>query len=73
MLSGVTLTARQIDFVERILDYLTASGKMDPALLYETPFTDAAPNGISDVFDDDLVTHIIDTLATFEPCLAHAS
>lgn len=66
-LAGVALSARQIDFVERILDYLTASGKMDPALLYEPPFTDAAPNGISDVFDTKTVTHIIDTIAEFEP------
>jgi type I restriction enzyme R subunit len=66
-LAGVALSARQIDFVERILDYLTASGKMDPALLYEPPFTDAAPNGISDVFDTKTVTHIIDTIAQFEP------
>lgn len=67
VLEGVTLTARQIDFVERILDYLTTSGKMDPALLYEPPFTDAAPNGISDVFDGDVVTSIVATLEGFEP------
>lgn len=68
-LAGVTLSARQIDFVERILDYLTASGKMDPALLYEPPFTDATPNGISDLFDGDVVTSIVTTLEGFEPRL----
>lgn len=71
-LAGVTLSARQIEFVERILDYLTASGRMDPALLYEPPFTDAAPNGISDVFEGDVVSSIIDTLTGFEPRLAVA-
>lgn len=66
-LSNVTLSARQIDFVEQILDHLTASGTMDPALLYEPPFTDGAPNGVSDVFERDVVTTIVDTLAEFEP------
>ena len=66
-LSSVTLSARQIDFVEQILDHLTASGTMDPALLYEPPFTDGAPNGVSDVFERDVVTTIVDTLADFGP------
>lgn len=72
-LAGMTLSARQIDFVERILDYLTASGKMDPALLYEPPFTDAAPNGISDVFSGEHVTIIVETLESFEPRFGLAS
>ncbi len=72
-LVGTTLSARQIDFVERIVDYLTKSGKMDPAALYEPPFTDAAPNGVSDMFDGALVTRLIDTLEFFEPRLDLAS
>jgi type I restriction enzyme R subunit len=66
------LSPRQIDFVARIVDYLTASGKMDAAALYEPPFTDSAPNGISDVFDGDSVTRIVDTLESFEPRLGLA-
>jgi type I restriction enzyme R subunit len=68
-LAGTTLSARQIDFVERIVDYLTASGKMDPAALYQPPFTDAAPNGVSDMFDARTVAHIITTIEHYEPRL----
>ncbi len=72
-LAGTTLSARQIDFVERIVDYLTASGKMDPAALYEPPFTDSAPNGISDLFDGATVTRIVDTLGNFDPKMIEAA
>jgi len=68
-LTGTTLSVRQIDFVERIVDYLTASGKMDPAALYEPPFTDAAPNGVSDIFGDAAVTLIVETIERFDPRL----
>jgi type I restriction enzyme R subunit len=66
-LAGTILSARQIDFVERIVDYLTATGRMDPAALYEPPFTDTAPNGVSDMFGDAVVTRIVNTIEQFEP------
>lgn len=72
-LAGATLSARQIDFVQRIVDYLTASGAMDPAALYEPPFTDTSPNGVSDMFDGSLITRIFETLDGFEPRLEQAS
>ncbi|RYY29335.1 MAG: DUF4145 domain-containing protein [Sphingomonadales bacterium] len=50
-LDGAILSARQLHFLDLILDHLTTSGSMDPALLYEPPFTDETPNGVSDVFD----------------------
>lgn len=71
-LAGAVLSARQIDFVERMVDYLTASGSMDPAALYEPPFTDAAPNGVSDMFDGPIVARIVETLDGFEPRLDQA-
>jgi type I restriction enzyme, R subunit len=68
-LAGTALSPRQIHFVEQIVEYLTASGKMDPAALYEPPFTDAAPNGIGDIFDGASVARIVDILDQFEPRL----
>ncbi len=44
-LTGRTLTANQIEFVNLIIDHLTEQGVMDPALLYESPFTDLSPQG----------------------------
>ncbi|WP_010544433.1 DEAD/DEAH box helicase family protein [Sphingomonas elodea] len=68
-LAGRTLSPRQLDFVERIIDYLTVSGTMEAAALYEPPFTDNAPNGPSDLFDGATIGRIVDTLEAFEPRL----
>ncbi|MES2289944.1 MAG: DEAD/DEAH box helicase family protein [Pseudomonadota bacterium] len=68
-LAGRILSAQQIRFVEMIVEHLTASGRMEPELLYAPPFTDAAPNGVSDMFAADDVARIVGTLADFEPRL----
>jgi type I restriction enzyme R subunit len=52
-LAGRTLSANQIEFLNTIIDHLTANGQMDPGLLYESPFTDFDPMGVSGVFGVD--------------------
>lgn len=37
----------------------TDQGMMDPSLLYEPPFTDIAPTGPEQVFDEDRVTKLV--------------
>jgi type I restriction enzyme R subunit len=44
-LNGKTWTANQIEFVNLIVDHLTAHGVMEAAMLYESPFTDLTPRG----------------------------
>jgi type I restriction enzyme, R subunit len=44
-LSGKTLGANQIEFVNLIVDHLTEHGFMPAALLYESPFIDITPRG----------------------------
>src|SRR5262249_31230763 len=39
-LNGRSFTADQLQFLDDIIDHLTARGVMDPKLLYEAPFTD---------------------------------
>ncbi len=44
------LTADQNEFLNMIIDHLTARGVMDPKLLYEAPFTDFDTKGVEGVF-----------------------
>lgn len=52
-------TASQIQFLDLVIDYLTARGAMDPRLLYETPFTDFDSNGVDGVFPPADVAHLV--------------
>ncbi|WP_246679956.1 DEAD/DEAH box helicase family protein [Mesorhizobium sp. B1-1-9] len=58
-LSAGTASAAQIEFVGMIIEHLTHRGTMDPSLLYEPPFTDLAPTGPEQVFDEDRVTKLV--------------
>ncbi|HAT10941.1 MAG TPA: restriction endonuclease subunit R [Planctomycetes bacterium] len=60
--SGSTLTANQIEFVNLIVNYLTEHGVMDAGLLYESPFTDIAPRGPDSIFTATQVTALVEQL-----------
>jgi type I restriction enzyme, R subunit len=49
-LEGKSLNATQIDFLSTVIDHLSQRGWIDPALLYESPFTDFSPLGVEGVF-----------------------
>ena len=63
-----TFSASQIEFINLIINYLTAHGVMSPALLYETPFTDLSPQGPEGLFGasdvDELIKILTDVEAT---------
>ena len=61
-LAGKTLTANQIHFVNLVIDYLTQSGWMSAARLYESPFTDFSPRGVEGVFDSAQVGQLLSVL-----------
>ncbi|QDC02312.1 DEAD/DEAH box helicase family protein [Mesorhizobium sp. 8] len=58
-LANGTATHQQIAFIDLVIEHLTEAGSMDPALLYEAPFTDIAPTGPEQVFDDWRVTDLV--------------
>jgi len=61
-LSGKTLTANQIDFVNMVVDHLAEHGWLDAALLYGSPFTDIAPRGPDGLFDSAQVNELLAAL-----------
>nr|WP_242050535.1 DEAD/DEAH box helicase family protein [Oculatella sp. FACHB-28] len=64
-LEGSTLTANQIRFIEIIIDYLTQNGVMDPGQLYESPFTEAHPDGLDGLFKDNDADQIVAIVQSF--------
>jgi len=61
-ITGKTMTANQIQFVNLVIEYLTQSGWMIAAQLYECPFTDFSPKGVEGVFGPEQVSHLIGIL-----------
>jgi type I restriction enzyme, R subunit len=61
------LTADQLDFLNLVIDHLTARGVMDPKLLYEAPFTDFNTNGVEGMFEHSDVVQLVQILRDIEP------
>ncbi|SDA15670.1 type I restriction enzyme, R subunit [Methylobacterium sp. UNC378MF] len=61
-LASGTATREQIEFVGLVVDHLTAQGVMEPGLLYESPFTDVAPQGPEQVFDDAKTSRLFEVI-----------
>jgi type I restriction enzyme, R subunit len=64
-INGKTLTANQVEFVNLIINHLTEHGVMEPAMLYESPFTDLTPRGPDGLFSGaqvDELFHAIESV-----------
>jgi type I restriction enzyme R subunit len=57
-LAAGVASAAQIVFINMVIEHLTNQGVIDPALLYEAPFTDIAPTGPDQLFDAEKVTRL---------------
>ncbi|GAB3776288.1 type I site-specific restriction endonuclease [Nocardioides ginsengisegetis] len=61
-LSDAAFSAKQLRFVQLIVEHLTANGVMEVARLYESPFTDNAPQGPDMIFSEEQVAGIVTVL-----------
>ncbi len=61
-LNGKAWNANQIEFVNLIVNHLTAHGVMAAAMLYESPFTDLTPQGPDGLFSSGQVDELVKIL-----------
>jgi type I restriction enzyme R subunit len=59
VLSGQTLNSQQIRFMDTIINFLTVKGVIEPAMLFESPFSDIDTSGIMGVFDESFSAKIL--------------
>ncbi len=60
--SGRTLSADQLEFIDLVVEHLVQHGFMDPGLLYGSPFTDLHPRGPEGLFSSDQVETLVEVL-----------
>lgn len=61
-ISGASVSANQIEFINLVVDYLTENGVMEPSRLYESPFTDINPQGLDALFPANKAAKIVEML-----------
>jgi type I restriction enzyme R subunit len=64
-IAGKTLSANQLEFINLVVDHLTEHGVMEPARLYESPFTDITshgPDGLFQSADVDALMRALDAV-----------
>lgn len=59
LLSSQSLNSQQIRFIDTIINFLSVKGTIDPAMLFESPFTDISSNGVMGLFDQDQASRIV--------------
>jgi type I restriction enzyme R subunit len=65
-IGGRTLSANQLEFINLVVDHLTAHGAMPAERLYESPFTDLSPQGPEALFSTKDVDALVQVLGSVE-------
>lgn len=61
-IGGTTATPNQIEFINLVVEELTQNGVMEPARLFESPYTDINAQGPLGVFPPAKATQIVQVL-----------
>lgn len=61
-LTGRTLNANQIEFINLIIEHLTAQGVIPASALYDSPFTDLSPRGPDGLFSPGEIHELVSVL-----------
>jgi len=61
-IDGQKLSANQLKFISLIIDYLSERGVVPVEALYQSPFTNLAPQGPDSIFEEDEVSQIVELL-----------
>lgn len=62
-IKGGTTTPDQIEFINLLVEELTANGVMEPDRLYQTPYIDISPHGSDGVFPSARENQLFKVLA----------
>ncbi len=62
LLNNQTFNSQQIRFIDTIINFFSVKGIVEPAMLFEPPFTDINSSGIVGLFDNDTSTKIIELI-----------
>lgn len=58
-INSSTLSADQMTFINKIIQYLTKNGRIEKRMLFEPPFTEQHQDGVIGIFDDAQASKII--------------
>lgn len=64
-LDTTAFNANQIQFISRIIEFLTENGVMDPKMLFEHPFTNFGTDGPISLFPDSDAQKIVSIIRSF--------
>ncbi|MBK7234044.1 MAG: hypothetical protein IPH93_17700 [Saprospiraceae bacterium] len=64
ILNNQTLNAQQIRFMDTIINFFNVKGIIEPAMLFESPFTDINSNSVSGLFEEQMAAKIISLIET---------
>ncbi len=61
-IAGRTLTANQLRFLDEIVKSLTRNGVVEPSALFDSPFSEYAPTGPDELFEEAELIDLFDVL-----------